>query len=790
MNQESKLFSLRRIAAVFGTLVFFFASQSFAQVTNRSGVDSTIFVSHTVFVPKAPYESGVENWGVDLGDIDKDGDLDVITCSNLDKKVTVHFNTGKGIFPRTQSYAAGNYNRAVVVADLNKDTWLDIATVSVSDMKVNWLLNNGSGGFLPMKSVAAGGGFPHDIQAADVNQDGFIDLVTVCNTANKVALHFGDGAGNFTGAKSFPTEAKPRSVVVADLNKDNIPDLIVGTDSRTVNYLLGTGGGNFAPYVYLISGVANWGIGVGDFDKNGALDICAADYMEDKLSIHLNTGKLKAGKMEFLPVQQIQSGDYNFDLVVGDFDLDGDLDIVTASTRDEVINVHLNDGKGVFGEKNKITSGNWNSAIVAADLDADGDLDIATSSIKDNKMNVHRNASIDPEGIPTSTCVYGTVRDKDSGDPLMAIVSVVGDDGFSLKSMKTTADGKYKFCEIPFGSGFHLVAKVKGYPKFDETFDLPESLGKEGLKKDAILEKIKATDIFGRVTDIETQLPLAGATVEIKDKNGAVVTKLTCDSDGKYRTTLPFGTNYELTAGIEGYNAKTAVVSLYPNDFPAGKEQNFELGKIKPKTTACIKGYVLEKGTGIKLADAEVKVMDAEGNTVKKVTSNAQGYYEACDVPFGTYNLAGNKKGYMYNIIEGINVTEADVANGVTQDIELVKFEVGMKIVLKNIFYDVAKATLRPESVAELDRLVRIMEQNPTLVVEIGGHTDSDGSDVYNEKLSQARSQSVVDYLLDAGIAENRLVAKGYGEKEPVAPNDTKENKQLNRRTEFGVLAF
>jgi outer membrane protein OmpA-like peptidoglycan-associated protein len=92
--------------------------------------------------------------------------------------------------------------------------------------------------------------------------------------------------------------------------------------------------------------------------------------------------------------------------------------------------------------------------------------------------------------------------------------------------------------------------------------------------------------------------------------------------------------------------------------------------------------------------------------------------------------------------------------------------------------------------VAELDRLVRIMEQNPTLVVEIGGHTDSDGSDEYNERLSQARSQSVVDYLLDAGIAENRLVAKGYGEKQPVAPNDTKENKQLNRRTEFGVLAF
>jgi outer membrane protein OmpA-like peptidoglycan-associated protein len=211
---------------------------------------------------------------------------------------------------------------------------------------------------------------------------------------------------------------------------------------------------------------------------------------------------------------------------------------------------------------------------------------------------------------------------------------------------------------------------------------------------------------------------------------------------------------------------------------------------VKPKTTACIKGYVIEQGTGTKLPDAEVKVMDLDGNMVKKGKSDANGYYEICDVPFGTYNLAGNKKGYMYNIVEGVNVKPEDVDKGVSQDIELVKFEIGMKIVLKNIYYDVAKATLRPESVAELDRLVMIMEQNPTLVVEIGGHTDSDGSDVYNEKLSQARSQSVVDYLLDAGVAENRLVAKGYGEKEPMVPNDTKENKQLNRRTEFKVLGF
>lgn len=756
-----------------------------AQVVNRSGQDSTIFISRTVFVPKYPYESGQENWGVDLGDIDKDGDMDAVTCSNLDGMINVHYNDGKGRFDRKQSYPGGKYNRAVVCADFNNDGWIDVATVSVQDMMVNWLLNDGKGGLKAKKSISAAGGFPHDITCADVNQDGFLDLVTVTNSANKVNIHMGDGAGNFTAAKSFATDAKPRSVLVADLNKDGIPDLIVGTDSRTVNYLIGKGGGNFDPSKYLVSGGANWGIGVGDFDKNGLLDIVSASYIDGWLSVHLQ----KPGMKFDLP-QQVISGDYNFDLVVGDFDMDGDLDVVTASTRDEVINVHLNDGKGVFSAKSKITSGNWNSAIVAADLDGDKDLDIATSSIKDNKLNIHRNNSIDPEGPVVSTCIYGTVQDKDTGLPLEAVVAIVGADGFSLKSGKSTPDGKYKFCDIPFGTGYTLTAKAKGYPKYSETFDVPESVGKEGLKKDILLEKIKATDLYGRVIDEETRLPLAGSKITIKDKNGVLVNTLTADADGKYRTTLPFGQNYEVTASYDLYNEKSALVSLYPNDYPAGKEQNFELAKIKPKTSACIKGHVIEKGTGVKLAGADVTVMDTDGNIVKKVQSDANGYYEACNVPFGTYNLAGNKKGYMYNIIEGVTVKPEDVENGVTQDIELVKLEVGMKIVLRNIYYDVAKATLRPESVAELDRLVRIMDQNPTLVVEIGGHTDSDGSDTYNEKLSQARSQSVVDYLTDAGIAENRLVALGYGEKEPMAPNDTKENKQLNRRTEFKVLEF
>ena len=288
-------------------LVYSTSLYSHAQIVNRSGEDSTIFVSHTVFVPKAAYDSGMENWGVDLGDVDKDGDIDVISCSNTDGLITVHFNDGKGRLTRKTSYPGGKYNRSIVCADFNKDTWPDLATVSVQDMMVNWLINDGTGSFKPKKSIAAGGGFPHDITCADVNQDGNMDLVTVTNSTNKVNLHYGDGAGNFIAPKSIPVELKPRSVIVTDLNNDKIPDLVVGTDSRTLNILMGTGGGAFGPYQYLISGVANWGVAVGDFDKNGFMDIASADYMEDNLSIHLNTGKVKAGKLEFIQAQQVQS---------------------------------------------------------------------------------------------------------------------------------------------------------------------------------------------------------------------------------------------------------------------------------------------------------------------------------------------------------------------------------------------------------------------------------------------------------------------------------------------------
>ena len=120
--------------------------------------------------------------------------------------------------------------------------------------------------------------------------------------------------------------------------------------------------------------------------------------------------------------------------------------------------------------------------------------------------------------------------------------------------------------------------------------------------------------------------------------------------------------------------------------------------------------------------------------------------------------------------------------------VEMKKVKVGKTIVLNNVFYDFDKATLRPESSAELDALAQLLKENGKLRIELGSHTDDKGADDYNQKLSDARAASVVAYLTGKGIAPDRLVAKGYGETAPMATNETEEGRQQNRRTEFKVL--
>ncbi|MFT3948006.1 MAG: OmpA family protein [Agriterribacter sp.] len=122
------------------------------------------------------------------------------------------------------------------------------------------------------------------------------------------------------------------------------------------------------------------------------------------------------------------------------------------------------------------------------------------------------------------------------------------------------------------------------------------------------------------------------------------------------------------------------------------------------------------------------------------------------------------------------------------KDLYLVPIEIGQVVRLNNVFFDFDKWNLRPESFIELDRVVELLKENPSIEIEMSAHTDSKGSDDYNFRLSDNRAKSVREYIISKGIAETRIVSKGYGETKPVATNDTDDGRQLNRRVEFTIM--
>ena len=229
-----------------------------------------------------------------------------------------------------------------------------------------------------------------------------------------------------------------------------------------------------------------------------------------------------------------------------------------------------------------------------------------------------------------------------------------------------------------------------------------------------------------------------------------------------------------------------------------------------PETVHRITGWVYEKD-GYELPEAVVHLVGNDGTNMK-LNVKDDGSFTQRVTPGVSYLLLGTSKGYM-------NYMQEITADSTDQDREYVlQFplsSISKPVLIDNIFYDFDKATLRPESAQSLDELVILLNNNPGVTIEIGAHCDYKGDDDYNQRLSQQRAESVVQYLINHGIAKDRLTARGYGETQPknisrkaaeqydfLNENDilseefilnlTEEQQeicnQLNRRTEFRVI--
>jgi outer membrane protein OmpA-like peptidoglycan-associated protein len=211
--------------------------------------------------------------------------------------------------------------------------------------------------------------------------------------------------------------------------------------------------------------------------------------------------------------------------------------------------------------------------------------------------------------------------------------------------------------------------------------------------------------------------------------------------------------------------------------------------EIKTANVTILKGTVTDKATKLPLG-AQIEIVDNTLNQpVATFTANSSTGKYLVSLPSGkNYGIAVKMDGYLFHS-ENFDIPIIATYQEVTKDVELEKIAVGSTIVLRNVFFDYNKSTLKPESYTELDRLVKILQDNPSIRIELSGHTDSRGTDEMNQKLSEARAKSCVDYLVSKGIDIGRLEYKGYGETKPIDTNDTEEGMANNRRTEFKIIS-
>lgn len=272
------------------------------------------------------------------------------------------------------------------------------------------------------------------------------------------------------------------------------------------------------------------------------------------------------------------------------------------------------------------------------------------------------------------------------------------------------------------------------------------------------------------------------------------------DTNGFFTSNRPGGKGdddiYFFTYAPEGETPDSTVIVKVPDN------PNYIDGKLKT-ISYFLEGNVISNTTnGIPIDSAKIRILsDTSDIPLAEYITGKPGTFGKFKLEEGQdYVIYTERPGYLSKrtpfTMAGKNIplifldkAETDTTYRVT--IRLDSLELNKTFVLENIYYDLDKYDIRPDAAIELNKLVEILQDNPTLTIELSSHTDSRASDSYNMTLSQRRAESAVNYLISRGIAAERMIAKGYGERQLIIPNaKTEEEHQRNRRTEFTILSY
>jgi outer membrane protein OmpA-like peptidoglycan-associated protein len=356
----------------------------------------------------------------------------------------------------------------------------------------------------------------------------------------------------------------------------------------------------------------------------------------------------------------------------------------------------------------------------------------------------------------------------------------------AAQSISATAPGNYKFSTLPCHE-YKLTAKKAGYPEVTKQFRAACT----AAERQVIKLEMSRYALDGLVFDINTQQPLPQAKINFIDvtDGNKVVDTLTTKADGKFSFKVTPCHEYKIATAKNRYPAKEDRINV-----PCASETDptirIPLGVLKK---GCVELFVVNEKTKVGVDSATVLLFDKNGVEFMRSTTDKNGKAIVCDLPRDGMKVTAMRRSY-FTINTAVEASEYKQSDPKVT-VELPPLLSGITFELEGILYDLGKFNIRPDAAKVLDMVVKVMNENPSLEIELSAHTDARGSDQSNLSLSDSRAKAAAAYVINKGIDVKRVTGKGFGETQlkNKCANGIKcseKEHQENRRTEVKIVKY